>query len=132
MCASLLREQFPNIAFSHVYSSAARDAEDQDDFLNAVAKLETNLAPEEVHSILSSIENTLQKEVPYPKGPRTIDLDILLYGDEEIDTETLLVPHPRMIERRFVLEPLSELSNLYIDHLKKTLDQSCIKTEIQL
>lgn len=131
-CASMLKDHFADIVFSGVYLSAARDVEDQDDFLNAVGKIKTELSPEEVHTILREIENTLQKEVPYPKGPRTIDLDILLFSDITRDTETLEIPHPRMLQRRFVLEPLCELSSEWSDHLASTLDQSCEKTEISL
>ncbi len=130
----MLREHFPATTFSGVYLTAARDEEDQDDFLNAVAKIETEMGPEDVHSILQSIEITLQKDPPYPKGPRTIDLDILLYGDEEIHTKTLDVPHPRMWQRRFVLQPLYELEHNDEWHklLNETEDQSCKKTEISL
>lgn len=133
-CAEMLRSHFPNIVFSGIYESAARDIEDQDDFLNAVAQCETEKSPEDAHSILLMIEKTLQKAVPYPKGPRTIDLDILLYDDLKIETESLEVPHPRMLDRRFVLEPLCELSDnpAWKQALEKTLDQSCRRTEFSL
>jgi 2-amino-4-hydroxy-6-hydroxymethyldihydropteridine diphosphokinase len=133
-CAEILREQFPDIIFSGVYQTAARDVEDQDDFLNCVTQCDTQKRPEEVHSILLHIEKTLQKNIPYLKGPRTIDLDILLYDDLEINTKDLEVPHPRMQDRRFVLEPLCELSDdrMWKHALEKTLDQSCQKTDLIL
>lgn len=134
----MLRTHFPEIQFSHVYRSAARDEEDQDDFLNAVTQIQTPLNPTDVYDILSQIEQKLHKNPPYPKGPRTADLDILLYGDTQYEIRNtkynLTIPHPRMHERRFVLEPLSELSTdpQWKNYLQKTLDQDCQKTDISL
>jgi 2-amino-4-hydroxy-6-hydroxymethyldihydropteridine diphosphokinase len=79
-------------------------------FLNGVAALETELSPRELLEQLLEIERALGRTRDGPRyGPRTIDLDLLLYGDAEIDEPGLTVPHPRMHERRFVLEPLVEL-----------------------
>ena len=134
----MLRQHFQEIRFSHVYRSAARDEEDQDDFLNAVAQADTKLSPTEVYDVLAHIEQTLHKNPPYPKGPRTIDLDILLYGNTKFKIQNskfnLLIPHPRMHERRFVLEPLCELHEdpQWKNYLQKTLDQDCQKTVISL
>jgi len=134
----MLRTDFPNIQFSHVYRSAARDVEDQDDFLNAIGKVETELTPEELYKTLHTIEVTLRKNPPYSKGPRTIDLDILLYGDTQYKIHNtkynLIIPHPRMHERRFVLEPLCELNTdpLWKNYLQETLDQDCQKTDLSL
>jgi 2-amino-4-hydroxy-6-hydroxymethyldihydropteridine diphosphokinase len=135
-CARALRDDFPYITFSSVYRTAARDEESQDDFLNAVAKIDTDESPEEVHYALQSIEEDLGKDPPYEKGPRTIDLDILLY-DPLPPTPyalppTLSIPHPRMTERRFVLEPLCELCEGWKPQLEKTLDQSCEKIDLRL
>ena len=132
MCARALRDDFPYITFSSVNKTAARDAVDQDDFYNAVAKIETDESPEEVHYALKSIEEDQKKNPPYEKGPRTIDLDILLYDDIEIDTPNLTIPHPRMQERRFVLEPLCELDNSWKEQLQKTLDQHCETIEMHM
>jgi len=118
-----------------VYKTAARDEEQQDDFLNAVAKIETDESPEEVYYALQSIEEDLKKDPPYKKGPRTIDLDILLYKDpdnRQLTTDNLVIPHPRMQERRFILEPLCELDNSWQSHLQKTLDQSCKRIDMRL
>ena len=85
--------------------------EDQPRFLNAAAKLATTRSPRELLELLLSIERALGRvrgEGPR-YGPRTIDLDLLVYGNETIDEPALVVPHPRLHERRFVLEPLSEL-----------------------
>ena len=84
---------------------------DQPNFLNAVADVETELGPRELLEALLDVEQRLGRERgTAPRyGPRTIDLDLLLYGDETVDEPGLTVPHPHLHERRFVLEPLSEL-----------------------
>jgi len=79
-------------------------------FLNAAAAIETELGPRALLDLLLSIERELGRTREGPRfGPRTIDLDLLLYGDEVVDEPGLTVPHPRLHERRFVLEPLAEL-----------------------
>jgi 2-amino-4-hydroxy-6-hydroxymethyldihydropteridine diphosphokinase len=83
----------------------------QPNFLNAVAEMDTELGPRELLDVLLEIERDLGRERgDGPRyGPRTIDLDLLLYGEVWIDVPGLTVPHPRLHERRFVLEPLVEL-----------------------
>jgi 2-amino-4-hydroxy-6-hydroxymethyldihydropteridine diphosphokinase len=83
----------------------------QPNFLNGAAALETELSPRELLTRLLEIERRLGRERGAgPRfGPRTIDLDLLLYGDETVDEPGLTVPHPRLAERRFALEPLAEL-----------------------
>jgi 2-amino-4-hydroxy-6-hydroxymethyldihydropteridine diphosphokinase len=84
--------------------------ENQPRFLNAVAELETQLTPRQLLDHLLDVERRLGRErVGHRWGPRTIDLDLLLYGDETIDEPGLVVPHPRLVEREFVLRPLAEL-----------------------
>jgi 2-amino-4-hydroxy-6-hydroxymethyldihydropteridine diphosphokinase len=79
-------------------------------FLNAAAELETGLTPRQLLDHLLDVERRLGRErVGHRWGPRTIDLDLLLYGDEVIDEPGLLVPHPRLLEREFALRPLAEL-----------------------
>jgi 2-amino-4-hydroxy-6-hydroxymethyldihydropteridine diphosphokinase len=79
-------------------------------FLNAAAELETTLSPRELLDRMLAVERALGRERTGPRfGPRTIDLDLLLYGDETIEAPGLQVPHPRLHERRFALEPLAEL-----------------------
>ena len=84
---------------------------DQPPFLNAVAEVETNLSPRALLERLLEIERSLGRRRGGPRwGPRTIDLDLLLFGAQTIDEPGLIVPHPRLAERAFVLEPLAELA----------------------
>jgi 2-amino-4-hydroxy-6-hydroxymethyldihydropteridine diphosphokinase len=84
---------------------------DQPRFLNGAVELETSLPPRALLAELLRIERELGRDrgASPPQGPRTVDLDLLLYGDERIAEHGLEVPHPRLHERRFVLEPLSDL-----------------------
>jgi 2-amino-4-hydroxy-6-hydroxymethyldihydropteridine diphosphokinase len=79
------------------------------DYLNAVACFDTTLSPQALLEALQVIERSHGRERPYPNAPRTLDLDLLLYGDQQIATPTLTVPHPRIHERAFVLMPLATL-----------------------
>ena len=96
-------------ASSSFYRTAPIDAIGPD-FLNAVVQLETRLAPHALLAALQRIEHVHGRERPYRNAPRTLDLDLLLYGDQVIDTPTLTVPHPRLHERAFVLRPLAEIA----------------------
>ena len=83
---------------------------DQPDFLNAVLEVETRLAPEALLAVCKAIERDLGRSVPVVRhGPRPIDVDVLLLGDLEHASERLVLPHPELLTRRFVLEPLLEL-----------------------
>jgi 2-amino-4-hydroxy-6-hydroxymethyldihydropteridine diphosphokinase len=82
---------------------------DQPRFVNAAARVETELSPRELLDVLLGVELELGRERRERWGPRTIDLDLLLYGDSAVDERGLTVPHPRLHERRFALEPLAEL-----------------------
>jgi 2-amino-4-hydroxy-6-hydroxymethyldihydropteridine diphosphokinase len=84
-------------------------------FLNAAAVGESTLSAPAILDVLLAIEQGFGRERPYRYAPRTIDLDLILYGDAVIDTPGLTVPHPRFRERRFVLEPLSEIAPDWID-----------------
>jgi 2-amino-4-hydroxy-6-hydroxymethyldihydropteridine diphosphokinase len=95
---------------SSFYETAPLEVRDQPWFLNAVAEVETDLFPKQLLARIQKIEQQLGRKRVRPKGPRTVDIDILLYGATVIDTEELQVPHPRLAERRFVLEPLAELA----------------------
>lgn len=79
-------------------------------FLNGACLFETDLAPHDVLGMLAAVENTLDRERGERWGPRTVDLDLLLYDDVILDSDTLTVPHPRMVTRRFVLEPCVEIA----------------------
>lgn len=93
---------------SPVYRSAPVDAGGPD-YINAVARVETTLAAEPLLHALQSIENRYGRARPYRNAPRTLDLDLLLYGGETRDSDFLTLPHPRMHERAFVLQPLFDL-----------------------
>ena len=80
------------------------------DYLNAVAQLTTALTAPDLLRALQALENAAGRQRPYRNAPRTLDLDLLLYGDARIDSAQLTVPHPRMWERAFVLVPLTELA----------------------
>ncbi len=98
------------VAISTIRETDPVEIEDQPRFLNAAAAVETELGPQELLGRLLGIELTLGRTREGPRyGPRTIDLDLLLYGDEVVDGPGLHVPHPRLAERRFALEPLREL-----------------------
>ncbi|WP_426339977.1 2-amino-4-hydroxy-6-hydroxymethyldihydropteridine diphosphokinase [Pseudoduganella sp. S-14] len=96
-------------AVSSLYRTAPIDSSG-DDYINAVARLETSLPAQALLEALFDIEQAHGRERPYYNAPRTLDLDLLLYGDEQIATPTLTVPHPRMHRRAFVLMPLLELA----------------------
>ena len=94
---------------SSLYRSAPVDAGGAD-YLNAVAEITTSLAPLALLEALQTLEQAAGRERPYRNAPRTLDLDILLYGDLHTASATLTLPHPRMHERAFVLLPLAELA----------------------
>ena len=96
---------------SHVYRSAPVGYRDQPDFLNAVAVLDTQLPPEGLLGMLRGIEASHGRERTFADAPRTLDLDLLLYGDCVMQSPELTLPHPRMHERAFVLRPLLELDS---------------------
>lgn len=95
---------------SSLYRSAPLGPQDQPHFINAVAELETRLLSEKLLDALQAIENTQGRERSRRWGPRTLDLDLLLYGEQEISTPRLQVPHPGLPQRHFVLYPLAELA----------------------
>lgn len=94
---------------SHFYRTAPVDATGPD-FINAVAELDTTLPPLELLDVLQALENQHGRQRPYRNAPRTLDLDLLLYGETAMDAPRLTLPHPRMHQRAFVLAPLAELA----------------------
>lgn len=97
-------------AVSSIYETEPVEYTAQPWFLNAAAALETELMPRQLMSSLLAIEQDMGRRRTVAKGPRAIDLDILLFGNSVIETPQLTVPHPAMHERRFVLEPLAEIA----------------------
>jgi 2-amino-4-hydroxy-6-hydroxymethyldihydropteridine diphosphokinase len=95
---------------SSIYETEPRELEDQPWFLNQVIEVETTLFPRQLLRRLQKIEVDLGRRRTVPKGPRVIDLDILLYAGAKSTAPDLKIPHPRIAERRFVLEPLAELA----------------------
>jgi len=94
---------------SSLYRSAPLGHAHQPQFTNAVASVRTRLSARELLERLLALEERAGRKRSFPNAPRTLDLDLLLYGDQTIEEPGLIVPHPRMNERRFVLEPLLEL-----------------------
>ncbi|WP_342560775.1 2-amino-4-hydroxy-6-hydroxymethyldihydropteridine diphosphokinase [Psychrobacillus sp. FSL W7-1457] len=113
----LLKEtqQIDVLKVSSVYETAPVGYVDQAAFLNIVVELKTLFTPHELLSKCNEIEDLLGRKRIVRWGPRTVDLDILLYNEENMKTEDLIIPHPRMAERGFVLVPLMELNPNIID-----------------
>jgi 2-amino-4-hydroxy-6-hydroxymethyldihydropteridine diphosphokinase len=98
------------VARSSLYRSAPVGHAAQPDFVNAAAALQTGLGARELLRELQALETAHQRTRSFANAPRTLDLDLLLFGDERIADADLVVPHPRMHERAFVLQPLAEIS----------------------
>ena len=99
------------VAFSSFRETDPVGYLDQPRFVNAAAAVETDLPPSELLDALLAVERELGRTRDGPRfGPRTIDLDLLVYGEQRLDEPGLVVPHPRLHERRFVLEPLAEIA----------------------
>lgn len=111
-------------AVSSIYETEPVEFTQQSNFLNCAVALETNLPPSELMSRLLDIERRLGRERIQKKGPRRIDIDVLLYGDLVLDSANLTIPHSAMGQRRFVLEPLAEIAPDAVHPVaKKTIRQ---------
>jgi len=112
-----LRQLFDDVTVSSYYETAPVDVVgEQPDFLNAAATARTNMTARASLDAVLSIEAERGRERPHPAAARTLDLDLILFGDEVIDEPpTLIVPHPRFRERRFVLAPLAEIAPDWTD-----------------
>jgi len=97
-------------AVSSLYETEPVEYTVQGWFLNAAVAMETNLMPRQLLSKLMAIEHAMGRKRVVAKGPRVIDLDIIFFGQSVVDTPQLIIPHPAMHERRFVLEPLAEIA----------------------
>jgi 2-amino-4-hydroxy-6-hydroxymethyldihydropteridine diphosphokinase len=98
------------ISVSSIYETAPVEVEKQDWFLNSAVMLETTATPEQVMANLLHMEEAMGRRRVVKKGPRTIDIDIVLFGDMVVDSPQVTIPHPAMHRRRFVLEPLAEIA----------------------
>ena len=99
------------VAVSPVYESSPVGGPPQDDFLNAVAALDTGLSPRQLLDLCRRLEEQAGRVRTVRWGPRTLDVDVLLIDDLVVDEPDLVVPHPRMMERAFVLAPLADLDS---------------------
>ena len=118
----LLKEKCKALKISSLYETEPVGYKAQDWFLNCAVSLETYLKPKDLLNFFRLIEKNLGKIITIKNGPRTIDLDILFYGNKIIKTKSLTVPHPRLHKRRFVLEPLNEICpKLMHPKLKKSI-----------
>jgi len=129
------------VARSGLYRTAPVGYIDQPEFLNQVVALRTRLAPHSLLDVTQGLERAAGREAGPRWGPRTLDLDLLWYDGTQVDDALLQLPHPRMEERRFVLEPLAELApglvlaggETVAEALRKTVDQTverCDATEV--
>lgn len=132
---AVFRELPPQItvmASSSIYQTEPWSFQDQPDFFNQVIQTETVLSPRELLSYLKKIEKKIGRKPSFLYGPRLMDIDILLYGDQVVHEEELIIPHEKMFERAFVLVPLAEIApglmhpecDMTISDLLNTIDTS--------
>lgn len=110
------------LAASKVYRTKAQGFTEQPDFINAAIVIESNLLPLKLLKELLKIEDELGRKRSFKNSPRTIDLDLLLFDDLEINSGELTIPHPRMTERSFVMIPLSEIAPCWVVKSLKVRD----------
>ena len=109
---------------SHLYLTEPVGDTEQDWFLNCVAEVETDIDPKKLLSSIKSIERKLGRKKTVKNGPRIIDIDILFYGDCVLNTKNLVIPHPLLQERLFVLQPMMDLNPGFVHPvLKKTIQE---------
>ncbi len=125
------------IRASGLYETEPVGYQDQGWFLNAVVRVQTDHQPEQLLELIRQVETELGRERTVLNGPRTIDLDILIWGSEVIQTDSLTIPHPRMQDRLFVLRPFAEIGDEVIHPLLNTtigrlLERLPIQEEVRL
>lgn len=98
------------LKLASLYETSPWGNTDQDWFLNTVVEIDTDLSPQELLKVMSQVEEELGRVREQRWGPRTLDLDILLYGEDKVNEPDLQIPHPRLTQRAFVLVPLAELN----------------------
>lgn len=131
-----IEKSFDLPRFSKIYETEPVDLLDQPWFLNQVAEFRTGLPPESLLEWVRALETQAGRQRQIPKGPRTLDVDILLYDDWALEVEELTLPHPRLEQRRHVLVPLADLApekclpgsgRTVLDALEKVDDKSQVK-----
>jgi len=121
---SALPPQMTVVAKSHIYETPPWGYTEQDAFLNQVVRAETYLEPQPLLKHIKRLETALGRAPTFQNGPRLIDIDILFYDDLVLDTPSLVIPHPRLHERAFVLVPLNDIApELAHPVLKKTVQE---------
>ena len=122
------------LAVSQLYSTPPWGKTDQADFFNCCATVETSLEAEELLDLCLDIERGMKRVRSERWGPRTIDIDVLTYGDKTIETERVEIPHPRMTERAFVLMPLADIAPQIMVNGRSVTDwlQDADKTGIRI
>ncbi len=117
---------------SSYYTTAPWGVTDQDDFVNSVVEVQSFHNPHVVLSLIDKIEYTIGREQTRKWGERTIDIDILFYGDTIIETKNLTIPHPFIHERNFVLAPMKEINHTFIHPiLQKTIEELYLSSSDQ-
>jgi len=128
MAIKFIEKQIGNIELkSSIYETAAWGQTNQPDFLNQALLVNTNLQAAELMSTLLSIENLMGRIRTIKLGPRTIDLDIMYFNNEVISTNLITIPHPKLAERKFVLEPLFEIAPNYLHPILNKTNASLLK-----
>jgi len=120
----LSKREVQIIRSASIYSTEPLEVRDQPWFLNTVIEGSTSLGPEALLQTCLAVEEENQRKRGRAKGPRTLDIDIIFYGDEIVQRPDLSIPHPQFSERRFVLEPLAEIASEFVDPMSgKTVRQ---------
>jgi 2-amino-4-hydroxy-6-hydroxymethyldihydropteridine diphosphokinase len=124
---SLRSNELTLMRSASLYITEPRDLEDQPWFLNTVIEVDTRLPPLKLLDVCLEIEREAGRIRDQSKGPRPLDLDILLYGEEKLQTDALSLPHPRYAERRFVLVPLTEIAPDFRDPVRNRTMRQLLK-----
>ncbi|MBI5389391.1 2-amino-4-hydroxy-6-hydroxymethyldihydropteridine diphosphokinase [Candidatus Woesearchaeota archaeon] len=127
---AFLKEKCKIIKVSPFYKTKPMYSKNQPAFLNAAIGVETALSPKELLFFLKSIEKRMGRKKAKRYGPRLIDIDILLYGKQIIKNRGLIIPHPRMQERQFVLQPLAEIAPKVVHPLLKKRITTLLRQQI--
>jgi 2-amino-4-hydroxy-6-hydroxymethyldihydropteridine diphosphokinase len=107
------------VRVSRFHETPPWGVEDQPPFLNAAAEIRTELEPEALLEAVKGIEAALGRQPTFRWGPRLIDIDVLVYGERRVETSRLVVPHPHLLERAFVVQPLGEIAPEIVEELRR-------------